>query len=241
MLTKKALTERQNQFDEYYAEACSDVRHRLVDHFFESNNWTNSQIEEITCKMLYAFDEDMFSSEEMASYTLSDGSIDWEKFDEDTGRLPLDRWTAEYLDDLLCGEDFTLAVLVDYAKSFGVDLTGLEVPYKMIILADGEYTSLDDCDEVVSLLKNEAMIPQDMYLQYVTCQNLDALKEAWEEKLEIYEGAWYLISDGDHDIVSGTYDPNDIDILESLDSYIPKHEFTAKLIGRLDFSEKQNG
>lgn len=207
------IEKAQAAYDEYYAQAFTDVRERIIFHF-KGDNWTNEQVEAIIGEPI--------SAEWLDHY------------------LPL----HERIDDvILTDSDFDLTTLISYAKDFGIDLSGVNVPYKMIILDDGDYTSLDNYDKVKELLSNENDIG-NILVKYIVCQNRNDLAEAWEENLSAYEGFWYGIKDDDSGIIiGGTYDPNDIMDIAELPSYDEKpvcYEMACKINGYIDFTEEQN-
>ena len=211
-------------FDDAYYESFSEVKDRLIDHFFNTDNWTNTQVEEITGKTLYDADsitpEDI-GSEDIVKYTGEDGEFNWQAFEEDTGRISLNTWDSEYLDDMLrSSSDIDLDTMLQFAKSFGIELSGVEVPYKMIIFKD----------EILN--ENEADAEQ--IEAYFVCHNKEDLIEKWKEQLPLYEGCPYSIQSGDIGFhFNGTYEQNDLKTLEALPSYIGDYAFTCQVTGYL--------
>lgn len=225
--TEALISEKQNQFDELYSAACKEVRDSLVIHFFDTNNWTNKQIEEITGKLIYDRESlENFGQIQTAEYTNDEGDFDWKAFEKNEGYISLETFDSEYLDDLLMTDsDFDLQTMIKFAEDFGIDLTGLEVPYKIIVFHNND---LKNYSEVDKMLRDETNIPACMIDKYIVCYNKEDLMQKWKDNLKESEGSWYGIKDGEGILVGGVYDPNDIEDIEALPSYTDKPQGNHK-------------
>lgn len=221
-----SIEAQKERFDDLYYETWNDIKDRLIDHFFQSNNWTNEQIEDITGKTLWSsdgFDMEELSPEEKAKYTNAYGEFDLRAYEEDTRRISLETWDSEYLDDMLrTSSDFDLDTMLQFAKSFGADLSGIEIPYRIIVF-EGQ-TQEGDPNNIAA---------------YLVCRNKEELIDTWKKNLPKYEGHQYSVEDGDGKCqLSGVYDPNDLDDLEALPSYIMTYEYTCNITAYAELDER---
>lgn len=196
------MTEAQEAYEEYYTQAVNFVRDKIESHFCDgSYSYTNEQLETLYGKTIYS--SEGVDNETYEEYSKSDsGMLDINK--------ALDRVNIqEALDSY---ED--LSALITLAKELGVDITGLDEPYKIIVLRDTEDLYVEDWETAEELLVNENNI-NDNLDKIIVCQNYEDLLKAWEIYLEQYEGCWYGVKSDDYGIiVGGAYDPNDIEVLE---------------------------
>ena len=196
----------QEAYEEYYTQAVNFLRDKIEAHF-EGDNWTNEHLEELYGKTLY-------SAEGIDDVTYNEYSA------PDSGMIDVSSALRKenIQEELDTREDIT--ELIGLAEKMKIDFTGLNEPYKLIILRDSEDIIIEDWDTADDLLSNEAEIGDNLE-KIIVCQNREDLIKAWELYLNDYEGCWYGVTSSDYGIiVGGAYDPGDIDyILDSTKSY----------------------
>ena len=196
------VEEAQLAFDEYYSQAFSDVRDRIVQHFRE-DNWTNEQIEAIIGEPISA---DFFEH-----------------------YLPLHERID---DEIRNSSDFDLQALISYAKDFGLDLEGIKEPYKIIVLKHGpDDVYWNEHDDSQYVFQNEERIGNNLD-KYIICQDKDDLIKAWKQLKKEKCILWYGVKNGEGLIENahGLYRSEDVKYLKVLPDYKTKTEMSEHYV-----------
>ena len=229
----------QEGFDDLYENARGLVINLILSHFEDS--FDIQELEDFTGCYYCSYDDDEIFEDfeiEKEKYVNELGKIDWDKLSKEEHFIFA--WSNKELADEIREiiennpSVYTLTNLISYAKNMGIDLAGIEEPYKIIVLNDGPYGSLDNYEKVEKLLLDDKNIPEEMIDKFIVCYNKEDLIDKWKDNLKESEGAWYGVKNEDGLIVAGSYDPNDIQDLEELPSHIPEFKMQAKVRGIIE-------